>query len=422
MSSQLLNSDDVSLILKDLSWSDVKTLSERLGVPDAALSTIEEENSTLDQRISKAMRTWIESDAEASWPKVISALGALKHYALATSLEVGKISVRKDAVSLSRTKICRLSTADEFHERMLNDIKMGMERRPRWIPSKYRYDEEGSALFESIIQRPEYYVNRVETEILSDHAEEILKLTNPDEIIELGSGSSKKTRALIEAMHLTSCRRYVPIDISESALQEAADILNADYDWLEVEGHIADYDHDLPRIRRKGRRLFAMFGTTVGNYISRQECTKFLEKMRASMNEGDALLVGIDLLKDVSLLTSAYNDVGGANAKFKIRVLEILNREVDSNFVVQDFEYFVRWNTEKSAMESMLRARKDMAVSIRALQMEVRFSKGDEIIVGISCKFTPEEFKEMLTGVGFEVPASYTDSGGRYGVFVASAV
>ena len=332
------------------------------------------------------------------------------------------MAVRKDAASLSKTKICRLSTADEFRERMLNAIRMGMERRPRWIPSKYRYDEEGSALFESIIQQPEYYVNRVETQILSDHAEEILKLTNPDEIIELGSGSSKKTRALIEAMHFTTCRRYVPIDISESALQEAADVLTSDYDWLEVEGHIGDYDHDLSRIRRKGRRLFAMFGTTVGNYISKEECTKFLEKMRASMNKEDALLVGIDLLKDVSLLTSAYNDVSGANAKFKIRVLEILNREVDSNFVVEHFEYLVRWNTEKSAMESILCARQDMTVSIQSLQMEIHFSKGDEIIVGISCKFTHEEFKQVLTGVGFEVPASYTDSAERYGVFIASAV
>ena len=332
------------------------------------------------------------------------------------------MAVRKDAASVSRTKICRLSTADEFRERMLNDIRMGMERRPRWIPSKYRYDEEGSALFESIIQQPEYYVNRVETEILSDHAEEILKLTNPDEIIELGSGSSKKTRALIEAMYFTACRRYVPIDISESALQQAADILTADYDWLEVEGHIADYDHDLHRIRRKGRRLFAMFGTTVSNYISKQECTKFLEKMKASMNEGDALLVGIDLLKDISLLISAYNDVSGANAKFKIRVLEILNRELQSNFVVQDFEYLVCWNTEKSAVESMLRARQDTTVSIRSLQMKLHFSKGDEIIVGISCNFAREEFKQMLAGVGLEVLACYTDNTERYGVFIACAV
>lgn len=326
------------------------------------------------------------------------------------------------SVSPARAKICRLTSAEEFRERMENDVKFGLSLPHRWIPSKYRYDAEGSLLFERIIEQPEYYPNRAETAILQERAETILKLTNPDELIELGSGSSKKTRLLIEAMCVTECRRYVPIDISEGALSEAADKLTSEYDWLGIQSQVGDYDHDLPKIRRNGRRLLAIFGTTVCNYRSKPECIKFVEKIKGVMNKGDSLLVGIDLLKDVSLISAAYNDKAGANAKFKLRVLDILNREVGSNFCVQDFEHVPRWNPDKCAMESLIIAQKDFTVSIPSLQMEIPFSVGDEILVGISCKFTKEEFARELTGIGLKVTACFTDSADRYGLFVACAV
>ena len=325
-------------------------------------------------------------------------------------------------VPSTRTEICRLTTVQEFRERMERDVKFGLSLPRKWIPSKYRYDAEGSLLFERIIEQPEYYPNRAETAILRENAESIMKLTNPEELIELGSGSSKKTRALIEAMHLTDCRRYVPIDISESALCETARMLTSDYAWLEVHGQIGDYDHDLPRIRRNGRRLMAIFGNTICNYTSKRECIGLVEKMRSVMVKGDTLLLGMDILKDVSLITPAYDDKAGANANFKIRVLEILNREVGSNFRREDFSYVSRWNSEKCAVESLLSARKDVTASIPSLQMELAFSAGEEILVGISCKFTKDEFARELNEIRLSVLGCYTDSAKRYGVFVARAM
>ena len=324
--------------------------------------------------------------------------------------------------SPTRIDICELTTAQEFRQRLENDIRYGLTLPQRWIPSKYRYDEEGSVLFERIIEQPEYYPERAETEILVRNAEKIMRLTAPDELVELGSGSSKKTRSLIEAMHVIDCRRYTPIDISAGAIREAAEVLTRDYDWLQVQGQVGDYDHDLGRIRRNGRRLFAIFGTTVCNYPSKSECMEFVKKIRSQMTKGDSLLVGIDLLKDVRMLESCYTDQSGANARFKLRVLDILNREVGSDFRRQDFQLSIRWNSEKSAIESLLLAQRDLTTSIPSLGLELSFSSGDEILVGISCKFSKEEFTKELGEAGLEVVACYTDTAEGYGMFVGSVL
>jgi L-histidine N-alpha-methyltransferase len=319
-----------------------------------------------------------------------------------------------------RIEVCRLTTAGEFRQRLEDDVRYGLTLPRRWIPSKYRYDAEGSVLFERVIEQPEYVPRRAETAILAENSDRIMKLASPDEFIELGSGYSKKTRLLVEAMRATGCTRYVPVDISESAIREAAAALTADYDWLQVQGQVGDYDHDLPRIKRNGRRLLAIFGTTLCNYTSKPECMEFVKKMKSVMQKGDSVLIGIDLLKDISAIKSAYTDEAGANAKFKIRILEILNREVGSDFNVQDFKYGTRWDPEKSAIESLLFAKRDLSVSISSLGLDLQFSKGDEILVGISCKFTKEEFIRELTDLGLDVVACYTDRG--FGMFLASAV
>ena len=338
----------------------------------------------------------------------------------ASPSERDRLEIEANGRPPSRTKICRLSTAEEFRQRLEDDVRYGLSLPQRWIPTKYRYDAEGSVLFERMIEQPEYYPSRAETGILQVHAESILRATRPEELLELGSGSSKKTRLLIEAMHVTQCRRYVPIDISENALREAAGALTHDYDWLLVEGQVGDYDHDLPRIHRDGRRLLAIFGTTVCNYTSKEKCVEFIEKkIKAVMTKGDSLLLGIDLLKDVGLISAAYDDKAGANAKFKLRILDILNRELGSNFSLQDFYHVARWNSEKSAIESLVRARSDVKVVIPSLQMEVSFSTGEEMLVGISCKFTKDEFAQELTRIGLNVSACYTDDAEQYGLFVA---
>ena len=213
----------------------------------------------------------------------------------------------------AQTTIHRLSPQKDFKAALVRDVKFGLSQSPPLIPPKYRYDAEGSRICEQIADTPEYYLSRTETEILREHAIEIMQLVAPDELVELGSGFSTKTRILIEAMRSTGCNRYAPLDISESALREAADALTADYAWLEVNGQIGDFDTDLPKLNRNGKRLIAILGTSIGNYnlASKTERERFLSQIGAIMAEGDALLLGIDLVKNITDMLQAYNDSAG---------------------------------------------------------------------------------------------------------------
>ena len=317
--------------------------------------------------------------------------------------------------------IRRLSPPQDFRTALIRDVKRGLSSHPRWFPAKYRYDEEGSQLCEKITETPEYYLTRTEIEILTKHAKEIMQLVSPDELVELGSGSSTKTRILIEAMHSTGCRRYSPLDISETALQEAVDALTADYDWLEVNGQLGDFDTDLPRLQRKGKRLVAFLGSNLSshNLVSNTERAEFLANLGSIMEKGDALLLGVDLIKDIPIILSAYNDSMGLNRKFKLNALHVINVNLDADFVIADFEYVTRWDSEKSAVISSLQAQRDVTVTIKAISLEVNFRKGDEIVVGVSCRFSREQITKELADVGLKVTAWYTDSAERYGLLVA---
>ena len=193
-----------------------------------------------------------------------TAHAVMSHKAAEITLKTGE---RDDVVGApTPPTFCRLSPPQDFRIKVLRDMKAGMSGRPCWFPLKYCYDAEGSQICEQISETPEHYLTRAETEILRESAKEIMQLVCPDELLELGSGSSMKTRILIEAIHSTGCHRYAPLDISEIALCQAADALTADYDWLEVMGQLGDFDTDLPKLQRNGRRLVAILGSSIGNY------------------------------------------------------------------------------------------------------------------------------------------------------------
>ena len=317
-----------------------------------------------------------------------------------------------------RTNIRQLSPQQDISTELERDIRTGLGSRPLSIPSKYHYDKDGSVLFEDITRLPEYYLTRVETEILTQRAQDIMQLVVPDELVELGSGSSTKTRLLLEAMHCTGGNRYVAIEISETALCQAAEALSADYKWLEVDGYVGNYHTDLPRLQWRGRRLLTFLGSSLGNYLpgSRHE---FLKLMGDVLKPGDALLLGVDLVKDEKTLVSAYDDTMGVTARFNLNVLEMLNRELDADFQVENFVHTACWNQERSGVESYLVAQRDMTVSIRALDMKIAFAEGEKIQTEISCKFTREGITQELDEVGLKVEQWYTDKAARYGLLVA---
>ena len=320
---------------------------------------------------------------------------------------------------LPRTTISHLSQPQDFKAELEHDVRLSLAAQPKFIHSKYHYDETGSVLFEDITQLPEYYLTRVETGILQERAGDIMELVKPDELVELGSGSSTKTRLLLEAMHHTGGSQYVPIEISETALYQAAKTLNSDYDWLHVEGYVGNYMTDLPLLQRKGRRLLTFLGSSLGNYTA-QSRTEFLQQLGAALRPGDALLMGVDLVKDKKTMVLAYNDSAGVTAHFNKNVLTMLNRELGADFDVESFTHCPVWNADISGVESYLRANREMTVSIPALGMRLELAEGEEIFTEISCKFTREGITRELADVGLEVVQWYTDTAEMYGLLVAS--
>ena len=323
-----------------------------------------------------------------------------------------------EASSLTMCTVYRLSPPQDFRAELERDMRIAFTSRPKRIPSKYHYDKVGSNLFEEITELPEYYLTRAEAEILEKRAKDIMKLVVPDELVELGSGSSTKTRLLIEAMHSTGGNRYAPIDISESALRQAAETLSTDYKWLEVDGNVGDYHTDLPLLQRKGRRLLAFLGSSLGNYTGKVR-RDILAQMSMALAPGDALLMGVDLVKDVETLVRAYNDATGVTARFNFNVLEMINRELDANFLVQEFKHVPSWNPEISGIESWLRAQRDMTVTLRALNLEISLVAGEGIMTEMSCKFTQEGITRELVAAGLKMVAWYTDSAKQFGLLVA---
>jgi len=302
------------------------------------------------------------------------------------------------------------------------DALRGLTSDPKWLPPKWFYDARGSELFEQITRLPEYYPTRAEREILAARAGEIAAVTGADTLVELGSGSSEKTRMLLDALSRAgTLRRYVPVDVSESALAGASEALLAGYPELPVHAVVADFTEHLGLLPSGGRTLTAFLGGTIGN-LEPAERAVFLADVRAGLGEGDAFLVGTDLVKDPGVLVAAYDDAGGVTAEFNRNVLHVLNRELAADFDVTAFAHVARWNAACEWIEMWLRSERPQTVKLRALDLAVDFGAGEEMRTEISAKFRRAGVEAELAAAGFALRRWWTDRAGRFALSLSVPV
>lgn len=287
-------------------------------------------------------------------------------------------------------------------------------RGPQWL-----YDARGSELFEQITALPEYYPFTAEREALAGCAAEIARTAAADTLVELGSGSSSKTPVLLDALHRTGLlRRYVPVDVSASALEDAVPGLVGAYPELEVHGVVGDFTRDLRSVPRGGRRLVALLGGTIGNFEP-SDRRVFLQALADALEPGEGFLVGTDLVKDEETLVRAYDDASGTTAAFELNALTVLNRVLGADFDVDGFEYVAAWVPQNSRIEMRVRARRPMTVTVPVLDLVVDFAEGEEMRTEISTKFTRERIREELAAAGFSHDGWFTDPQDRFALSLA---
>ncbi len=325
-------------------------------------------------------------------------------------------------MTLTGTVVTRLAVDESRQAALARDVRDGLTAAAKTLPPKWFYDARGSRLFEQITGLPEYYQTRTETGILERVVDEVVAAVAPSEIVELGSGSSRKTRLLLEAMHAASGgHRYVALDVSEDALRAAAGALVADYPWLAVHGVVGDFDRHLGELPAGDRRLVAFLGSTIGN-LHPDEHVPFLRDVAGLLADpDDALLLGVDLVKDPATLEAAYDDAAGVTAEFNRNVLHVINRELDADLPVDAFDHVARWRPDVAWIEMALRARRAVDAPIRALNVRVTFAPGEEVRTEISCKFTRRGVEAMLSAAGFALERWDTDRDGLFALALARA-
>ena len=316
--------------------------------------------------------------------------------------------------------VCETIPAARTIPSLIDNVAEGLLVPPRALPSKYFYDEVGSALFDRICETPEYYVTRTEDALLEDCAEAIVELAAPDDILELGSGTSRKTRRLLNACKaLGFSPSYTPFDISVEILLATAQQLVEDYDWVNVNVLVGDYEGGLAHLpTNSGRRLFCFLGSTIGNFEHAQ-AVAFLAEVRSRMTGNDLLLLGVDRVKDDAVLHAAYNDQAGLTAAFNRNVLSVLNRQVDADFDPALYDHRAHFNSAENRIEMHLVAQCAQSVTIGALDQTIQIAAGEMILTEISRKFTERSLTEMLTEAGFSIAAHYTPANAFFSLALA---
>jgi L-histidine Nalpha-methyltransferase len=299
------------------------------------------------------------------------------------------------------------------------DVHAGLTRSPKELPPKWFYDDRGSQLFDEITRLPEYYPTRAERSILTAHAAEIAVVTGADTLVELGSGTSEKTRLLLGALvDAGTLRRFVPFDVSETTLRRAAQAVRDDY-GVTVHAVVGDFERHLAALPDGGVRLVAFLGSTIGNLAPAPRAA-FLADVARRLRPGDTLLLGTDLVKAVDRLEAAYDDAAGVTAEFNRNVLRVINRALGADFVPERFDHVARWDPAASWIEMRLRARGAHQVRVADLDLSVGFADGEELRTEISTKFTPGQVERELDQAGFARQRWWTDPAGDFGVALAT--
>jgi L-histidine N-alpha-methyltransferase len=294
--------------------------------------------------------------------------------------------------------------------KMADEICRGLTSTPKRLPSKYFYDDTGSHLFEQITTLPEYYLTRAEQALLEERAGEIARLVRPEEIVELGAGSAKKTRLLIKAgLEQGVLRRYTSFEVAQVMAERAAHELGRRYPELEVRALVGDFERHLGRLPDGGRRLVAFLGSTIGNFTEHQ-AVDLLSQIGRALGPDDWLLLGTDLVKDKRRLEAAYNDSRGVTAEFNLNILNVINTQLSGSFDLRDFEHVSYFNEDEARIETFLRSVRDQSVQIGLIDLEVEFAEGEMMRTEVSCKYTRESAEALLRRAGLKLEHWFVDS------------
>lgn len=302
---------------------------------------------------------------------------------------------------------------DDLRSALRDDVRRGLTDWPKHLPPKWFYDARGSHLFDEITRLPEYYPTRRETEILEREASTIAGLTGAATLLELGSGTSTKTRLLLDALAAAgTLRRIVVFDVSEPVLREAAPQLAGRY-GVDVHAVVGDFERHLGRLPTGDRTLIAFLGGTIGN-LRPPERARFLRQVRERLGPDDHLLLGTDLVKDPGRLVAAYDDAAGVTAEFNRNVLHVLNRELGGDLAPDRFRHVALWNDAERWIEMHLEADGTQDARLQALGLDVHLDDGERIHTEISAKLTTDGVDGELVAAGLDPVAAWTDAAGDF--------
>ncbi len=309
--------------------------------------------------------------------------------------------------------------ADQLAKALREEAVVGLTATTKQLSPVWFYDDRGCALFEEITTLPEYYPTRAERSIIEARSDEIVALSGADTLVELGSGTSAKTRLLLDAFaRAGSLRRFVPFDVAEGTLRAAAAAVSAEYPGVRVHAVVGDFRQHLQLVPRAGRRVVAFLGGTIGN-LRPDERSELLSTLAGTLSPGECFLVGTDLVKDPARLVAAYDDAAGVTAEFNRNVLCALNTALRADFDVDQFEHVARYNASEEWIEMWLRARRGQRVLLADLGLSITFAEGEEMLTEISAKFRPEGIRAELRTAGLEPVATWADDSGDFALTLA---
>ncbi len=313
-----------------------------------------------------------------------------------------------------RVRIDVLLDGDDRRAALHDATFWGLRATPKQVPSVWLYDERGSLLFDEITRLPEYYPTRREREILHAHAGEIAALTEAETLVELGAGTSEKTRLLLDAL-AGSLRRFVPLDVSEEILVASAYAVADEYPGIAVHAVVGDFERHLGRVPAQDRRLVAFLGSTIGN-LAPAARGRFLVAVAGVLREGDRLLLGLDLVKDPARIEAAYNDAAGVSERFQRNALVHLDRELGSSFAAAAFDYRAVWDADEEWIDIGFSSLREQVVPVPGLGVDVRLAAHEPLRIEVSTKFRRARVEGELAAAGLALERWWTDPAGEFAV------
>lgn len=322
--------------------------------------------------------------------------------------------------AITTTIECQTIRPTRVISTLSEDVVNGLFGEPRSLPPKYFYDERGSDLFDQICDAPEYYPTRTESALLEKIAGDVIESARPECIVELGSGTSRKTRHLLNACDDRAFYPvYAPLDVCDEVLVTSGEALHAEYDWLQVHPMVGDYTAGLGNLpHRADRTLIVFLGGTIGNF-TQIERLDFLAEVRDVMGRNDKLLLGADRVKEPDVLHAAYNDNAGITAEFNLNILRVLNRELGADFDLDGFEHYAHFNPLESRIEMHLISMRKQTVQFGDMERRLEFKEGDHILTEVSTKFTRTELEAMFAETGFEIVRHYESNATKFSLLLA---